>query len=294
MKRKLISVLLFVFLSGCVSPKIDAQKTTTIMPTVIPIDIPAPSATPALAAGSTQISPVDGMPLVYVPAGKFTMGSETYADEKPQRTLSLEAYWIDQTEVTNAMYARCVAAGSCKATENDPAKKNKSDMVPVEIDGWEQAQAYCSWAGRRLPTESEWEKAARGTDGRIYPWGEEIDCSKANYAKCKNEVQPVGSYPKGASPYGALDMAGNRWEWVSDFYPSSKLHILKGGDWQTEAWGVRSAVRGGDWETKGHQLWGRSMESYWYDCYGTRTDWYCDFRGNTDSMGGGFRCALNP
>jgi len=294
MKRIRLSVLLFFFLCGCTSPKIDIQKTATITPTVILIDTPIPSATPALAAGSTQISPVDGMPLVYVPSGKFTMGSETYADEKPQRMLNLEAYWIDQTEVTNAMYARCVAAGGCKTTENDPSKKSGYEKIPVETEGWEQAQAYCSWAGRRLPTETEWEKAARGTDGRTYPWGEEIDCSKANYAKCKDEVQPVGSYPKGASQYGALDMAGNRWEWVADVYPGSKQPLLKGGDWESTAWGVRSAVRGGDWEAKGRLLWGSSMDVPWYDCYGTRTDWYCDFRGNTDAMGGGFRCALTP
>jgi serine/threonine-protein kinase len=294
MKANPFFLLLFIFLSACAVSTQDLQKTVSPTEAPSPVYTTTPAATPTLTAGASQISPKDGMTLLYVPAGNFSMGSDIYADEKPQRMLKLEAFWIDQTEVSNVLYARCVTEGACKATLNDSSKKSGSENMPVETDNYAQAQAYCTWAGRRLPSEAEWEKAARGTDGRTYPWGEDIDCAKANYAGCKDGVQAVGSYPQGASPYGALDMAGNRWEWVSDVYPASTLHILKGGDWQTAAWGLRSAVRGGDWEAKGHQLWGRAMESYWYDCYGTRTDWYCDFRGNTEAMGSGFRCAMSP
>ena len=242
------------------------------------------------------------MELVYALTGEFIMGSEAYADEKPQRTENLDAYRIDRTEVTNAMYAQCVANGACSlpvayhSYTHDSYFDNLTYAgYPVMYVDGSQASAYCQWAGRRLPTEAEWEKAGRGEDGRTYSWGEQIPtCSLANYSGCVGDTQAVGSYPEGASPYGALDMAGNMWEWVADVYPGTKDYMLKGGDWQTVAWGVRSAVRGGDWEAQGRSLWGSSYDVDWYDCYGTRTDWYCDFRGNTESMSGGFRCALSP
>jgi len=257
---------------------------------------PAPTETPALGIGSTQVSPKDGMVMVHVPAGEFIMGSETYSDEKPQRTVTLEAFWIDQTEVTNAMYARCMESGTCRATGSGRTTMAGYENYPVIVDRWEQAQAYCGWVGRRLPTEAEWEKAARGTNGGTYPWGEGSNCGQANYGKCIGELQPVGSYPGFASPYGALDMAGNLWEWVSDVYPGTTDYMLKGGDWQTEAWGVRSAVRGGDWETKGKLLWGGSWDVR-YGCSGDR-NWYgvgvCDYRNYRGIVDVGFRCVLSP
>ena len=248
-----------------------------------------PTVVIAQGIGSTQVSSKDGMVMVYVPAGKFIMGSETYADEKPQRTINQEAFWIDQTEVTNAMYARCMESGTCRATGSGRTTISGYENYPVVVDNWEQAQAYCGWTGRRLPTEAEWEKAARGTNGGAYPWGEGANCGQANYGKCKGEVQPVGSYPDYASPYGALDMAGNVWEWMADVFPGTTDYMLKGGDWQTQAWGVRSAVRGGDWLTKGKLLWGGSWVKFRKYCY--------EDCGNRDLLGigdNGFRCVLSP
>jgi eukaryotic-like serine/threonine-protein kinase len=145
------------------------------------------------------------------------------SEEEPQHPVWLDAFWIDRTEVTNAQYQECVAAGACRVADMpsfDPEGKPTHPVVEVT---WADARSYCTWAGARLPTEAEWEKAARGTDARLYPWGNEPpDCKRANYwgkeGGCVGTTAPVGSYPTGASPYGALDMAGNALEWVADWY----------------------------------------------------------------------------
>ena len=146
-------------------------------------------------------------------------------DEHPQPTVYLDAYWIDQTEVTNVMYAKCVADGGCiKPSSNGSYTRDsyygnsRYDNFPVIYVDWNQASAYCEWAGRKLPTEAQWEKAARGTDGRMYPWGEKTP--QGNLVNCHGEedTAKVGSCPDGASPYGVLDMAGNVDEWVADWY----------------------------------------------------------------------------
>ncbi len=140
-------------------------------------------------------------------------------DERPQHTVHLDAFWIDRTEVTNARYRLCVEAGACAEPECwDDDALNAPDQ-PVVCVTWRDAVGYAAWAGGRLPTEAEWEKAARGTDGRLYPWGDGApDCERANYNRCVGLPLPVGSLPGGASPYGVLDMAGNVHEWVSDRY----------------------------------------------------------------------------
>ena len=165
--------------------------------------------------------------MVYLPEGEFLMGSENdpaEVDERPQHTVYLDAFWIDQTEVTNAQYEVCVESGTCRAAtecslgEPTYADPSKTDH-PVVCVSWQDAVDYCGWAGKRLPTEAEWEKAARGTDGRIYPWGNEWDPDRATtQERGSRGTKPVGSYPTGASPYGALDMVGNAWEWVADWY----------------------------------------------------------------------------
>ena len=134
-------------------------------------------------------------------------------NEDPERTVFLNAYYIDRYEVTFLQHRACVEAGAC----GEPGRGVPLDDHPVTGVAWADADAYCQWAGLRLPTEAEWEKAARGTDGRDYPWGEGIDESKANYGGASSTM-PLGSYPDGVSPYGAHDMAGNVWEWVADWY----------------------------------------------------------------------------
>ena len=223
--------------------------------------------------------------MVEVPAGEFEMGSNEYEDEKPIHTIYLDAFWIDKTEVTNVMFQAFVEANGYKTdAENDGASNVYKDGSwedtagadwqhpqgpgsslsglgnhPVIHASWNDASAYCKWAGKRLPSEAEWEKAARGTDGRTYPWGESINSSLANYDLNVGGTVEVGSYLDGASPYGALDMAGNVWEWVNDWYgavyygsspdsnpsgPSSgDLRVLRGGSWDYNGYYARSAYR---------------------------------------------------
>jgi eukaryotic-like serine/threonine-protein kinase len=194
----------------------------TLAPTLSITSTPtfAPTPIPTLGIGSTQVSPADGMILLYVPEGEFLMGSadsdpDATPQEKPQHTVYLDAFWIDRTEVTHAMYARCVAGGKCKPGWCPTG--SAFDQRPAVCVDWFNATAYCEWAGRRLPTEAEWEKAARGTDGRLYPWGNEratcevavMNDGSGNGCGGGSVSTRVGSKPKGASPYGALDMAGN-------------------------------------------------------------------------------------
>jgi len=165
--------------------------------------------------------------MVRVPAGSFRQGSTRgEPDERPVRQIRLESFWIDRHEVTQRDYDRCVAAGAC-----DPARRYPDNVgadLPVVGVSWHDARAYCRFRGARLPTESEWERAARGTDGRRYPWGDQPDCSRANFGNfigagpCGQQnpgrILPVGSRRSGVSPAGAQDMAGNVWEWTADDY----------------------------------------------------------------------------
>lgn len=178
---------------------------------------------------------------VWVPAGKFIMGAEQGEwdpNEQPKRKVYLDGFWIDRTEVSTEQYGRCVRKGGCtdekltgEAWFGRPFTPNKAcnwavagrKKLPINCLTWAQADAYCRWACKALPTEAQWEKAARGPKGRTYPWGEaDPTCKLAVYGDCYGSKQrPVGSLPAGASPYGALDMAGNVWEWVADLYQDS-------------------------------------------------------------------------
>lgn len=184
-----------------------------------------------------------------VPEGEFIMGSNAeegfakcqeyrtdclldwYTDESPSHSVYLNKFYIDKFEVTNKLYKNCVNSGACNPPEKISSETRSNyyessnfDNYPVTYIDWYKAKAYCEWRGARLPTEAEWEKAARGTDGRILPWGEGLDCNHANYWRsntdgaCKGDTVPVGSYENGKSPYGVYDMLGNVWEWVSSLY----------------------------------------------------------------------------
>jgi formylglycine-generating enzyme required for sulfatase activity len=191
------------------------------------------------------------MEMVCVPAGEFLMGSaesDSVADdgEKPQHTVALDAFWIDKTEVTNAQYRKCIDAGACTKTGCWEEPKYGAPDQPVVCLTWDNASKYAAWAGGRLPTEAEWEKAARGSDGRLWPWGNEPpDCTRANFSACADRPAAVGSYPAGASPYGALDMAGNVWEWVADWYRDGYYTSAPVSNPQGPDAGEDRVVRGG-------------------------------------------------
>jgi formylglycine-generating enzyme required for sulfatase activity len=191
--------------------------------------------------------------MVTVPAGWFVMGQDDgRRSNEPQRRVYLDAFAIDRTEVTNAAFAKFVAATGHQTAGWHAAAFEEPADAPVVGVLWREADAYCRWSGKRLPTEAEWEKAARGSDGRRYPWGNVWDPSRANTAESgQGGVLPVGSFPAGASPYGALDMAGNAAEWVADYFdftyytyapdrnpsgPDQIMdHSLRGGSWASPA-----------------------------------------------------------
>ncbi len=234
-----------------VSPK--HLITDTPIPIALPLFTSTPTsfATPQLVIGSTITREKDGMVMGYVPAGSFTMGS-SYYDDAHQVTLS--AFWIDQTEVTNGEYGLCIRAGTCqpplttKSWSHDNYYGNSQFAnYPVIYVSWEKAKIYCEWAGARLPTEAEWEKAARGTDERTYPWGEGLDHSYANYDSGGGDTKQVGSYKSGVSPYGAFDMAGNVWEWVNDWYDSRYYTNSPISDPNGPSTGSMKVIRGGAW-----------------------------------------------
>lgn len=242
------------------SPMATRTPTITLTPAWTRTFTPTPTSTlippDCTEIGQEWVSPIDGMTLVCVPAGEFTMGSDSgYDNEFPRHSVFLDAYWIDQTEVTNAQYARCVADGDCTAPSSSKYGDPDYASHPVVYVSWYEAEAYCTWAGRALPTEAQWEKAARGTDERIWPWGNEFDCRKVNVygSSCDgfSRTAPAGSFPDGASPYGVLDMSGNVWEWVEDWYDGNYYATYPKNNWPANPTGPESGtfrvLRGGSW-----------------------------------------------
>lgn len=292
--------LTLLLLAACASPTPTATPVpptpTPIPPTATPVPptptpLP-PTPTPAPSLGDVRTRSADGMEMVYVPAGEFQMGSTEEEVEKavelcntyrgdcdprnfevelPAHAVSLDGFWMDRTEVTNDQFRKCVEAGVCDTPSSWYGDQLSKPDQPVVYVSWSQAQAYCEWAGVRLPTEAEWEYAARGPEGRRFPWGDTFDATLLNYCDVTCGTfhpdsagddgyafpAPVGSYPKGASWCGALDMAGNVWEWVGDWYreypsepqvnpsgsTSAEWHVARGGSWYDTRAHARSTTR---------------------------------------------------
>lgn len=234
------------------SPTLTPTATATSTPifTTMPTNTSTPTSTP-FPAGTGLISDIDGMKILFVPAGEFIMGAEDgEPDESPIHEIFLTSYWIDETEVTNAMYELCVDSGACTPPINQEFYgKSKYSDYPVVYVSWDDAKIYCEWAGRRLPTEAEWEKAARGTNGQIYPWGDESDCKKANYNSCFGSIRNVGIDVYSPSPYGAFDMAGNAWEWVADWYSDNYYKTSPYENPPGPSSGTNRSLRGGSFES---------------------------------------------
>jgi serine/threonine-protein kinase len=232
---------------------------------------------------------MDGMEMVYVPGGEFEMGSDDWGrDEQPPHSVSLGSFLLDLTEVTNAQYELCVRDGPCHEPQRRSSYgrrayygRSKYDDYPVILVTWHNSRRYCEWAGGRLPTEAEWEYAARGSEGNLFPWGNVApDCTRANYAVegggCVGDTAPVGSYPSGASWCGALDLGGNVWEWVSDYYAEypEEAQVNPAGP---EA-GRYRGMRGGSWFNGVSSMRGANRDRDPADSYFTAV---------------GFRCAMD-
>ncbi len=258
-----------LLLAACV-PASSATPTmlpepTQPSPTAVPVATEPPTLVPVTLAGAqagTTMAWLDGGRLVYVPAGDFIMGIGV--GNAPQKTVALDSYWIYETEVTNKMYAQCVATGNCAAPAQElgtPVYTNPDyGDYPVVGATWDMAANYCQWIQGQLPTEAQWEKAARGQDGAVYPWGnDDPGCDLLNFKGCLGHTSGVNDYPAGRSPYGLLDMAGNVYEWVNDFYDehyydsmpaqnptgpgAGDLHVVRGSSFESEAAQLLSGIR---------------------------------------------------
>lgn len=263
------------------SPTAFPEKTASLLTST-------PTSIPTLAPGDTQTRASDGMVMVYVPAGRFVMGSaEGDADEQPRHEVTLTGAWMDRTEVTNAQFAAFLTDQGNRITEGTPWLDLTHDACRIVAEGgeagvdvvyrpeegfasypvvavsWYGAAAYCGWIGGRLPTEAEWEYAARGATGLAYPWGQAFECALCNAADetCDGyaEAAPVGNFPEGASWCGTVDLAGNVWEWVADWYDATYYQrsefrdppgpeegtsrVVRGGSWRSDAKGVRGSSR---------------------------------------------------
>ena len=315
--------------TATVPPDIQAPTTPAVLPSDTPPP-PTPAAVPQTdttmgslslpiqaALGNTWSRPADGMPMVYVPGGTFPMGSteaevadalarcreayshcnaDFYGREAPQHTVTLDSFWLDRTEVTQAHYLRCVEAGACQLSttcaEGQPMSADTAKAQhPAVCVNWQDAEAYCAWAGTRLPTEAEWEYAARGPEGHRYPWGNEPGGAWQNYcdANCTHpwademvddgyaQTSPVDHFPEGTSWCGVQDLAGNVYEWVADW--SAKYAPASQTNPTGPASGFDKVLRGSSWK------------SFWDRARGATRD-----AVRPDRRAGyiGFRCAASP
>lgn len=176
------------------------------------------------------------------------MGSKNGdVDEVSVHEVYLNDFYIDIFEVTNALYNVCISDGVCDVPNSGYYQYSDYSDHPVVNVTWAQADQYCKWRGGYLPTEAQWEKAARGGDERTYPWGEEVDCTKANYRTCVGNTAKIGSYESGKSPYGVYDLAGNVWEWVADWYDDNYYQYSPSSNPLGPTSGKYRVIRGGSW-----------------------------------------------
>lgn len=243
-------------------------------------------------------------------AGNFIMGSSNidtilsecikvdntckrsdFGDEEPSHTIYLDSFYIDKYEVTNDEYKTCVDSGSCRepfilssASREKYFGNPEFNNYPIIYTNWEMANKYCVWRGARLPTEAEWEKAARGPSGNTYPWGENVDCTFANFSGCEGDTTVVAKYSdKGASQFGVNDMAGNVWEWVADYYDKARYYTYKNNIRNPQGplspiGDYGHVIRGGSWLSSDNNSTIRSANRLWAPSNGS---WYYV----------GFRCA---
>jgi len=218
--------------------------------------------------GTNAVEPPPGM--VFIPRADVPLGSAQAVDENPLHTVVVEPFYLDIYPVTNAAYAELVDGTGHRAPKGtghrapkhwvDRAPPHGEEDHPVVWLSWFDAAAYAKWAGKRLPTEDEWEYAARGTDGREYPWGHAFSAGCCNArATGLGRTSAVGDFPGGVSPFGCHDMAGNAWEWTASWADTDRVRrILRGGSWGSGAMSVRTCYRG------------RDLPSYWSNAYGVR------------------------
>ncbi len=224
--------------------------------------------------------PVVPVGMVDVTAGNFSMGCNVvagcgpYADMLPYHVVTLSRFAIDRAETSVAEYYACLDAGVCTVVPTGIT--DRTSMLPVRVT-WQGASTYCAWRGRRMPTEAEWEKAARSYDGRQYPWGDvPPTCELVNFTDCSpDELHAVNSHAVGASVYGAINMAGNMWEWVADYYAADYYATSPATDPQGPATGTNRVNRGGDY------LDGATHIRTWYR------------RSFAPTVGAGVRCAIS-
>ena len=254
---------------------------------------------PGARAGDVCVNPIDGAELVWVPAGEFLMGMEAGPyDGRPERRVHLDGFWIYKHEVTVAQYRKF-----CAATGRDMPRApswGRHDDDPIVHVTWRDAADYAAWAGTALPTEAQWEKAARGTDGRQYPWGWKWDDARCNTwsaveagrdgplesGKGYRRTRPVGSYPDGASPYGCLDMAGNVWEWCADWYDADYYREAPASNPPGPATGDARVIRGGSC----YEMCDAGLFLGAFRCAGR----YMVQVSSYHNLDLGFRCAVTP